>query len=358
MDRKVCYWVVVCSLLVVIVSGVAGAAGVQELTLHKAVTLALNKSIEITISDLNLKNAQLEYQKNKANNLMAESRSLLMQAELALAQAKDTNVQTKNSVVLNITQSYLQLNLKQMEIGLNQKQLELEKRLKDEIKAQVALGHLGQLESMKQETRYQNAQFNLQKAKDDYLQLSRKMKSDLGMLSTAEVKFVPFHLTKYWEITEGEATRIAQDNSFTLEMRKRQIELAQANLDKAKAKMTPELDLQIVTNDLQIAKLNFDKAKGDLAESVQNQYFLFQQSKKKLELSKQSYEQAQSNYQIVKKQRASGLKTENDLLTAELSLLQEEFGKETATLNYIVNLLQLQNLMGIQIEVKFSEIIQ
>lgn len=359
MDKNMFRWITACGLLMLLAaSGIAGAAGVQEMTLQKAVPAALEKSIEIAISDLSLKNAELEYQKNRANNLMTESRSLLLQAELTLAQAKDTAVQTKNSVVLTITENYLQLGLKQMEIGLNQKQLELEKRLCDEIKAQVSLGHLGQLDLMKQDTRYQNAAFSLQKAQDDYLQLSRKLKADLGIASAAEARFVPFRLTRLWDITGEEAAQAALKNSFTLEMRNRQIELAQLNLEKVKAVATPELDLQIAANDLQLARLNYEKARGDLTESVQNQYYLFQQSRNKLELNRQSFEQAEANYQIVKKQRTSGLKTENDLLTAQLSMLQEEFNRESATLSYIMNLLQLQNLMGIQIEVKFSEIIQ
>lgn len=347
---------VLCMVVLLLLSNMALAGATKEVSLQQAVNLALEKSLDVKISDLNLKNAQIDFQRNQANNLLTASRSLALQAELNLAQAKDNNVQTKNTILMNITRDYLQLVQKQLEINLYTKQMELEKRVRNDMQAQVKLGHVGQLDFLRQENKYQNAIFNLEKIKDDYTQLQRKLKTTIGVQPTEELKLLPFTVKKVWAITEDEALKVATANSFTIEARQRQIELAQVDLDKATAKATPELDLERLRNDLELAKLNYEKAKEDLYSSVQNQFYLYQQSVKKLELSKQAYTQAETNYQIVKKQRETGLKTENDLLSAELSLLQEDLNEEVAQLNYLTNLLQLQKVMGIQIEVKTSEI--
>ena len=70
-----------------------------------------------------------------------------------------------------------------------------------------------------------------------------------------------------------------------------------------------------------------------------------------MELSKQNLKQAQEDKDIIAEQVKAGLKTKNNLLSVEISLLQAEYNLKSTILNYYMNKLNLQKLIGQTIEV-------
>ena len=56
---------------------------------------------------------------------------------------------------------------------------------------------------------------------------------------------------KVWEISEEEALKKAMENSFTLELSKRQIELNEVDLQRAEVAASPKLDLQKAKNNVE-----------------------------------------------------------------------------------------------------------
>jgi outer membrane protein TolC len=335
-----------------IFSGVLYAAESEEMNLGQAINLALKNNLNLKIANLDLENAQIDYEKTKANNLLTESRYIELQGDLGLLQAKDNYIQTRNQVIIDVVQKYLQLNQTEKNITAKNKEVELEKRLLEEVKIQVNSGYKGSLDLLQQENKHNNTIFNLEKANDDYHQSFREFKLELGLNNQGEEEFnlVEVDYLKVWEMGEEEVMQKAIENSFTLELRRRQIELAKVDLERAEVAASPELDLRKLRNNIELANLNFNKIQKELNNSIRKQYYAYKQTVNSLDLSRQNLNQAQESNGIIIEQVKAGLKTKNDLLSAEISLLQAEYNLNSAILNYYTAKLTLQKLIGQKIE--------
>jgi outer membrane protein TolC len=337
-----------------IFSGVLFAAETEtkEMNLGQAINLALENNLNLKIANLDLENAQIDYEKTKANNLLTESRYIQLQGDLGLLQAKDNYNQTRNQVIIDVVQKYLQLNQAKKNITTKSKEAELERNLLEEVRAQVKAGHKGSLDLLRQENNYYNTVFNLEKANDDYQQSFREFKLELGLNNQEEEEFnlVEVNYPEIWKIGEEEALKMAIENSFILELRERQIELAKVDLERAEAAASPELDLRKLKNNIQLANLNFSKTQKELDNSIRKQFYTYKQTINSLDLSQQNLNQAQENNSIIIDQVRAGLKTKNNLLSAEISLLQTEHSLKSAVLNYYMTKLNLQKLIGQKIQ--------
>jgi len=334
-----------------IFSGVLYAAEPEEINLSQAINLALENNLNLKIANLDLENAQIDYEKTKANNLLTESRYIELQGDLGLLQAKDNYNQTGNEVIIDVAQKYLQLNQARKNITAKSKEAELEKNLLEEVKAQVKAGYKGNLDLLGQESNYNNAVFNLEKANDDYHQFFREFKLELGLNDQEEeFNLVEVDYPQVWQIDEEEALKKAIENSFILELRKRQIELDKIDLERAEVAASPELDLRKLKNNIELSNLNFNKTQKELSNSIKKQFYAYKQSINSLDLSQQNLNQALENNSITIDQVKAGLKTKNDLLSAEISLLQAEYSLNSTILNYYTAKLTLQKLVGQKIE--------
>jgi len=332
--------------------GVLYAAEPEELNLSQAINLTLENNLNLKIANLDLENAQIDYEKTKANNLLTESRYIELQGDLGLLQAKDNYNQTRNEVIINVVQKYLQSSQAKRDIIAKNKEAELERNLLEEVKAQVKAGHKGNLDLLQQESNYKNAVFSLEKANDDYHQSFREFKLELGLNNQEEEEFnlVEVDYPNVWQIDEEEALKKAIENSFILELGKRQIELAKIDLERAEVSASPELDLRKLRNNIELANINYNKTQKELANSIGKQFYAYKQSINSLDLSRQNLNQAQESNGIIIDQVKAGLKTKNDLLSAEISLLQAEYNLKSTILNYYTTKLTMQKLIGQKIE--------
>jgi outer membrane protein TolC len=332
--------------------GVLYATEPKETNLSQSINLALENNLNLKIANLDLENAQIDYQKTKATNLLTESRYIELQGDLGLLQAKDNYNQIRNEVIIDVVQKYLQLNQAKRNITAKSKEVELKKNLLEEVKAQVKAGHKGNLDLLRQENEYNNAVFDLEKANDDYHQFFREFKLELGLNNQEgeEFNLVEVDSPEIWQIDEEEALKKAIENSFILELGKRQIELAKVDLERAEVAASPELDLRKLRNNIELANFNFNKTQKELANSIRKQFYAYKQTINSLDLSQQNLNQAQDNNSIIIDQVKAGLKTKNDLLSAEISLLQADYNLNSAILNYYTTKLTMQKLIGQKIE--------
>jgi len=331
--------------------GTLWGAELKDLDLSQAINLALENNLSLKIAHLDLENAQIDYEKTKADNLLIGSRYIELQGDLGLLQAKDNYNNTRNEVIIDVVQKYLQLNQAKKDIAVKEKEVELERNLLEEVKAQVKAGHKGRLDLLQQENKYSNSIFNLEKANDDYHQYFREFKVELGLNNQEEeFNLIEVNYPEVWKIDEEEALKKAIENSFALELRKRQIELAEVDLERAEVTASPELDLQKLKNNVELANLTYEKTQKELNNSISEQYYTYKQSINSLDLSQQNSIQAEENNNIITEQVKAGLKTKNDLLSAEISLLQAEYNLKSAILSYYMNKLDLQQLMRQKIE--------
>ncbi|MEA1939691.1 MAG: TolC family protein [Candidatus Caldatribacteriota bacterium] len=342
------------SILVVffVFSGTLFAEKTGEMDFNRSIKLALENNLDLKIANLDLENAQIDYEKTKANNLLTESRYIQLQGDLGLLQAKENYNQTRNEVIIDVVQKYLQLNQAKKNITAKSKEAELEKNLLEEVKAQVRAGHKGNLDLLQQENSYNNTAFDLEKANDDYQQTFREFQLELGLNNKEEeeLNLTEVNYPEIWKIDEKQALKKVIENSFTLELRRRQIELAKVDLERAEVAASPELDLQKLRNNIELANLNFNKTQKELNNSIKTQYYLYKQAINNLDLSQQNLKQAQENSDIIAEQVKAGLKTKNSLLSAEISLAQAEYSLNSAILNYYTAKLTIQKLIGEMIE--------
>jgi len=326
------------------------AEEVTELDLNQAINLALKNNLSLKIADLELKNAEIDYDKTKADNLLTSSRYVELQGELGLLQANDNYAQTRNEIIIEVVQKYIQLLMAKKNIFLKEKGTELEKNLFEEVKAQVDAGHKGSLELLQQENEYYNAVFELEKANNDYNQSFKEFIFELG-IDEAEEQEQEFNLKEIsypqiWNIDEETALKEAVEQSFVLELCQRKIELAQIDLERAIVASSPSLEIQQLKNNIVLSNLDYEKTLKELNNSISKQYYSYKQAINSLNLSQQNLKQAQENYYILSEQVKAGLKTKNDLLSAEINLLQAEYNLNSALLNYHLAKLTLQQLMG------------
>lgn len=335
-----------------IFSGVLFAAELKEMNLSQAINLAIENNLSLKIAHLNLENSQIDYEKTKADNLLTKSRYIELQGDLSLLQARDSYNSIRNQLIIDVVQKYLQLIQSKKNVSVKEKELELEKKLLEEVTIQVQAGHKGSLELLQQENKYNNAIFNLEEANNDYQQSFTEFKFEIGLNNQGEEQFnlIEMDYPNIWKIDEEEALKRAIDNSFALESRRRQIELAEVDLEKAEVAASPELDLQKLRNNKELADLNYEKTLKELNNSIKKQYYAYKQSINNLNLSQQNLNQAKENNGIIIEQVKAGLKTKNDRLSAEISLLQAEYNLKSAILSYYMNKLNLQQLMGQKIE--------
>jgi len=101
---------------------------------------------------------------------------------------------------------------------------------------------------------------------------------------------------------------------------------------------------------MELANLNSTQTQKELANSIRKQFYAYKQAINNLELSQQNLKQAQENKDIIAEQVKAGLKTKNDLLSAEISLTQADYNSNSAILNYYTNKLTMQKLIGQKIE--------
>lgn len=354
MSRKI-FGVVVCLLLIVTFGVFAvHAEEVKKLSLEEVLSTVLEQDIELKIAKLNLENAKLEYQKSKANNLLSQSRYAELNAEYDLANAEKTYQQVYNKIISNTLQLYTNVVLSEMNIEIKTKSVTLEEQLLAEMKQQVEMGDKGTLDLLQQKSKTNNASFTLEKTKDTYQQNVKELQSALGrqvnLIGLAQLKYPTF-----WEMTEAEAINTALKNSIDLQLKEKRLELAEVNKERMDVVSTSDLDKDITENKLKSAGLEVEQASEDLSSSAQKKYYEFKQAITKLELDEENLKVSTENYRITKEQKEAGLKTNKDLLQAEINLLEQEYQYQQALFDYYMKQLALKQAMEIETEVVIND---
>lgn len=351
--KKQKYLICVMMILSIFIS--TGMVFSAELGLDEILEKGLEKNLELEIARYELENARLDYRKSELDNLMSQSRLIKLQGELKYLQAAEEYKTINNQVILDITGQYLNLIKLTNEIGVKEKEVELKEKRLQETKAQVEVGYESPLEYFSDQNEYQTLVNELEKVRDDRQQLLKELKNKIGAAAEMNIELVSLQEPEIWDITEEEAVEKAISNSQTLLIKEKSVGLAEAELARAKIVSTPELDLNKLENNLTIARLGYKLEEQNIETSLQKQYYLYKQAVKNLDTAARGVKQARDNHQIIKEQQSAGLVTENDLLEAEVSLLESRNDRLLAIINYYTNKIKLENQMGLEIEVKINE---
>ncbi len=323
--------------------------GDEVYSLKSIEDIALKNSIDLKISALNLSNAQINYKKDQANNLLTQSKTLELQSKISLLSAQDSYNNTKNQIILNIVKEAINVVKDELTIAINQKQLKLQERNLNDIKAQVDAGYMGNLDLLSAQNKYDNALFSLQKAIDNFEEDMRKLLMDLSIDPKKKITIeIPDPVPP--KVDKAILLNKTLENSLTLKIKNLNVKLAQINLEKAQKVETPTLDLDKLRNNLEIAKLSLEKEKESILSSFYTQYFLFVQAISNLNIAKSNLKEKKESYDIIQKQYEAGLKTETDVLQAEINLLNAKLSVKSAISDYWTNKIRLENIVGEEIK--------
>ena len=335
-------------LFVIIVTGNIQIVAQEsiKLDLPQAVELALANNLEFQKDGYQLKNAEIDAKKNKAENLLTQSILSERQNELLLIQGKEQYQQKKEDLIIQVVDEYLQLKLTQKDLQVKEKEAELEKNILEDIKIQAKAGYKVELDVLEQSNEYYDALFSFESAKLDYQKLLGNFRVTLGLNSDSQFELIAINVPDFEEIELDEALQKGRQNSVALQMNNLEIDLASLELEKSKVSDTPEIDLNKLENNLAITRLDYQIAQQNLDYQIQSQWQNYIQTKNDITLSQNSLNQIKENKTIISNQVKAGLASKDDELSANIGVLQAEYRIASSVRNYYNALLNLQSIMG------------
>jgi len=340
-------------IFVFLLSGIMLIANIQiiaqeniKLDLPQAIEMALTNNLEFQKAAYQSENAEIDAKRNEAENRLTQSNLLERQNELSLIQEKEQYQQKKEDLIIQVVDEYLQLKLAQKDLQVKEKELELEKNTLEAIKAQVKAGYKVELDVLEQSNEYYDVLFAFESAKLDYQKLLGNFRVTLGLNSKIQFELVVIDTPGFKEIQLDEALQKGRQNSVTLQMSNLEIDLASLALEKGKVSDTPGIDLNKLENNLAITRLDYQIAQQNLDYQIQSQWQNYMQTKNDITLSQNSLNQIKENKTIISNQVKAGLASEDDALSAIISVLSAEYRIASSVRNYYNALLNLQSIMG------------
>lgn len=348
---------VITALLVVgiLFSSVLVMAEDTQSGLQDIIDRALKENMDLELAKLSLEEARINYKKSNLQNLMTNSKLEELKAELQMVKAEDNYRAQKNGIIIDITGDYLEIIKLDKQIETNEKEVQLEESKVEKVKAELEVGYKGDLELFEQQTTYQDKVDTLETNRDSKQQKTKILKQNAGIgEENVGIKIYSLTRPQEWDITEQEAVETALASSTVIVNREKQIEVAESDLDRAKISGAPELDIRQKELALKRAKLNLIKEKQNIENEVQSSFFQYKQAVKNMNIAEKRMIQAKDQYEIIREQYQAGLVSKNDLLTADANSMKAGEGFNTAIINYYIAKLNLQDSMGMKLEVNIA----
>ncbi len=331
-------------ILLVLLATPAAAAETGPLDLPTAIAIALDHNLNLQLEKLSLKQAELEYQRKTAGNILTSSLHAQQQAEHSLAAARHSYRTAYNNLVRNITQQYTNLFLAGLDLEIKEMRVELENLLLETARVRFQMGDLDGISLLEQENSCNNARFNLETSRDDYAQKKKNFASLLGLKTPVAVAgLAP---PPSWEIPEETAIRTALENSTELSLARQELALAESDLERTKIS-GPPFDIEMKKIALEICRLKKERLEEEIANAAQEAYYQFKQAEKRIALSMERLGEAETKYKIGKEQHAAGLVKPAELLQYEINLKEAEYQYQAAIADYYLKKLALEQVLNL-----------
>ncbi|MFW6279025.1 MAG: TolC family protein [Bacillota bacterium] len=345
-----------CLVIVLVFSSlIVQGAEIEELKPSAAIELARENSLELQMARLELDNAEIDYEKSKAQNAGDESRYNELQTELQIDQAEENFAGEEESLIISVVEDYMQILSDTEDIEITEKQKDLQKKQLEETKAQHEAGHVGNRELTETEHSYENIQNDLKYAQQELEHLKSKFKNRLGIDQETEIELIEIERPEVMERTKEEVISMIVENNFGLEVDRRQVQLAEVELERAEVSSVSSLDKKKLENDLKLAELNLEKNKQNIKDSAQSQYNSFLRAADSMDMAEKSLAQERENFALAEDRYEAEIVTENQLLSSEIDLLEAENSYNEAIVNYLISELNLMQSMGLDLGRVYDE---
>ena len=328
----------------------------NKLSLVKAVNLALKQDFDLKIAQTDLNNKQITYQQTKVNNILTQSKTKKLQNKLILNQAQSDYHQRKNEIIKEVINQYLKLRERKINIQVKKNRLKLRKNELNNIKAQVEQGNAKQIELIEKKIEYNSAEYDLKQVNDKYNLLLQQLKFNLGLTKDQKIVLTIINQPSIWKIKSNKSVKISKKNSLALSLKKKQVKLAKIRLKRNQVSEVSKLSIEKLKGKQRLAKLEYQKGVRQLIVSVKKNYQKLKQAEASLKLRQQQLGQLKEKYKLMKEYQEQGLKSKNQLLNTKINYLQAKYNYQQTITNYYLAALNLQQQMGMQIEVNFNEL--
>ncbi len=333
---------VICLGLVLLLGGsVRAAAG--EISLQEAIDRALQESLEFKIAQVEWENARIAHQKAAADNLLTQSAYNQRLAELDLLRAEKAYKNSIADVVISAVQKFSDVNTAQMNLKISEEQLRLKQKARDLTEKKLEMRNASEYDLMQAEAalassrmEYQAAVNNLEEKKQAFWLLTNSQ----DVMPDGKLPFVPF---------EAELAGVLPgllEASVDIKEAEDSLALSRLNLERLRLEETAELTMREAENAVRLAELRLQQARASLTQQAQAAFNAVRQAEQTYRARQISLQLEQRVYDITKGQVQAGLKTEDDLSNAQISLWQAERSVYEALSSYIVAYLQWENLIG------------
>ncbi|MDD3656398.1 MAG: TolC family protein [Atribacterota bacterium] len=317
------------------------------LDISRMIDLAISNNLNFKKASYQLDNVELDASQLEAENLLAQSGMLNRQKELNILQQQNTFQNQKDELIIQVVDNYFQLMLAAKDITRKEKNVELERAVLSEVEAQVTTGYSIDLDLLQQGNAYYDALFSYEKAKLDYQQLLIEVKNNLGLTQETEISVRAIEIPQLPEIDLATALSKSRENSLILKSKVIEVELNRIRLEKARIDREPQLEIVKLENNLEIVKLEKSILEQELNFQVLTRWQNYQQSKNDILLCEQSLKQMKENELIINRQVQAGLRTVDELLSADIGVLDAEYRLISSVRQYYQTYLELQRIIGI-----------
>lgn len=325
------------------------ASMVDGIGINEAVQRALEHDVAAKIAGLNLESARITYQRNMAVNLLNDSSYNRRSAEANLRTAEITYTQRKADVAINAVNRYFAVLSRELGVEIAKAQREVARIHLDSTVRKADLGTAGRLDVLDARADLGAVELNLAQAIHNLNQEKEAFATMLGMSSES---FPPLmsrpELTAFSvdAIDPEQAIAQALEHSSALVGAQSALELAQMELEQAVAEGVAPLDQQAAELRVRVAELELEQAERNVRLSVISAYEDWVRAQESMEVEAIQMILAEERHQLVRQQFEVGLRTQSELISADITLTQARQRELTARSNYYNAVLAFLKLTG------------
>lgn len=316
------------------------------LTINEALEKAWQNNLDLQKASLTWNNAQISYEKAKANALQSGSKIDEKQAELNWQQAQNTFQRSKDEVGTEVVSLYNTFKYLKSLVLLRQEKIELAQNSLDRVKEKVKAGTAGELEELAAEISLENVRQQLESTKQ---QLDTATESLSLAINTANI--VEFDLVSEFDkgvIEDSLDVYIvaALQQRKEIEFARKNIEIAGDRLEQLQITDSPLLDINKANNDLELLEITLKLLEESIKSEIRQRYQQLESLSSQLGLLNLGLGQAKKNLDNAEKQFQAGLITRDELSSREVDFRSAELELQKNKGNGYIAYLNLQVSAG------------
>ncbi len=288
------------------------------LTINDALEKVWQNNLDFQRASLILDNAQISYEKAKANALQSGSKIDEKQAELNWQQAQNTFQKSKNEAGTEAISLYNNFGYLLSLVPLRQKKIELAQNNLDRVKEKVKAGTAGELEELAAEISLETAQQQLENTKQQLDTATESLSLATGVTNIAAFDLVSEYDKDVIEDSLDVYIATALQQRKEIEFARKNIEIAGDRLEQLRITDSPWLDIDKANNDLKLLEITLKLLEESIKSEVRQRYQQIESLSSQLGLLNLRLDQARRNLDNAEKQFQAGLITRDELSSKEV----------------------------------------